>query len=196
MLIEFADWFMETFSAKVLNIEFSKLKSQKTNRYRLYVIVENTEDYQKMYIETFKPKEEYQRQIASKFQEIALKYKFANKAQLENLFVIYNDFSEEAKTETNWKAAKEVKNFLKRKYSVVWDVISIFSGSVVFYYSDFDIAINENNGISKSIANDYYNILKKYDELNYFTREKISIKFDSKENLDKNYAGSFFYYSR
>lgn len=196
MLIEFADWFMETFSVKVLNIEFSKLKSPKTNRYRLYVIVENTEDYQKMYIETFKPKEEYQRQIASKFQEIALKYKLANKAQLENLFVIYNDFSEEAKTETNWKAAKEVKNFLKRKYSVVWDVISIFSGSVVFYYSDFDIAINENNGISKSIANDYYNILKKYDELNYFTREKISIKFDSKENLDKNYAGSFFYYSR
>jgi hypothetical protein len=72
----------------------------------------------------------------------------------------------------------------------------MFSGSVVFYYSDLDIAINESKGISKSITSDYYEILKKYDELNYFTRENIRLKFDSKENLDKNYAGSFFYYSR
>jgi hypothetical protein len=71
MLIEFSDWFMEIFSVKVLNIEFSKLKSPQTNRYRLYVIIENTEDHQKMYVETYKPKEEYQKQIADKFHEIA-----------------------------------------------------------------------------------------------------------------------------
>jgi hypothetical protein len=72
----------------------------------------------------------------------------------------------------------------------------MFSSSVVFYYSDADITVNENNGISKAIMDTYYSILKKYDELNYFTRENIRLKFDSKENLDKNYQGNLFYYTR
>jgi len=38
--------------------------------------------------------------------------------------------------------------------------------------------------------------LKAYDVLDYFTRENISLKFDSKENLDKNYDGNLFYYTR
>jgi hypothetical protein len=196
MLIEFSDWFMETFSVRVLNIEFSKLKFPKTDRYRLYVIIENTEDHRKMYVETLKPKEEYQRQIASKFREIALKYKFAKEEQFENLFVIYNDFSEEAKTEANWKAIERFKWLVKFKYPAVWKVISMFSSTVVFYYSDSDVTLNEQKGISEKIISDYFAVLKKYDELNYFTKENIHVKFDSKENVDKNYEGSLFYYTR
>ena len=196
MLIEFSDWFMRVFSVKVLNVEFGKIKHSKTNRYRLYVIIENTEGYRKMYLEYFKPKEEYQRQIADEFYRISLKYQLATEEQLENLFVIYNDFSEEAKSEANWKAAKEVREFVKKKYPVAWDVLAMFSSSVVFYFLDSDIAANESKGISEAIANDYYSILKKYDDLNYFTRENIHLKFDSKENLDKNYIGNFLFYSR
>jgi len=55
---------------------------------------------------------------------------------------------------------------------------------------------NEANGVSPMILDDYYSLLKGYDELNYFTRQNIYIKFDSKENLEKNYQGSLFYYSR
>jgi hypothetical protein len=196
MLMEFSVWFLERFSAKVLNIEFSKLIYPKATRHRLYVILENSEDYQKMYDEIFKPKEDYQKQIASEFQRIALKYKFATQEQLENLFVTYNDFSEEAKTQANWQALREVRQVIKEKYATVWEVISPFSNSVVFYYADSDILLNENNGINKSIANDYYSILKKYDELSYFTRENIILKFDSKENLYKNYEGNLSYYQR
>jgi hypothetical protein len=196
MLIEFSDWSKRMFSVNVLNLEFGKLKYPKTKRYHLYVIVENTEDYRKMYEEAFKLNEDYQSQIESEFRKIASKYKFAAEEQLENLFVSYNDFSQEAKTEANWKAEKEVKDFIKVKYSVVWDVLTMFSNSVIFYYVDSDIATNESKGISEAITNDYFSILKKYDDLNYFRRENICLKFDSKENLDKNYEGNFFYYSR
>lgn len=65
-----------------------------------------------------------------------------------------------------------------------------------FYYFDADIVVNENNGISKAITDTYYSILKEYDKPNYFTSENISLKFDSKENLDKNYQGNLFYYTR
>lgn len=149
-----------------------------------------------MYVSPTQPNEAYQGQIALEFRRLALKHKFTDEAKLEKLFVIYNDFSEEAKTEANWKAIKEVETQIKSKYPIVWEVVSMFSGSVVFYYSHADIAVNENNGISQAITDTYYSILKKYDELNYFTRENINLKFDSKENLDKNYQGNLFYYTR
>ena len=196
ILIELSDWLMKMYSVKVLNIEFGKLISSKSGRYRLCIILENTEDDQKMYVRNLEPNEEYQHQIASEFQRLAIKHRFATKEQLRDLFVTYNDFSEEAKTEANWKTIDKFKWLAKVKYPFVWDVISMFSSTVVFYYSDADIALNEQKGISEKIINNYYSVLKKHDELNYFTRENIQIKFDSKENVDKNYEGSLFYYTR
>ena len=78
----------------------------------------------------------------------------------------------------------------------MWDVIAKLLGSVVFYYCDADITANENNGISKTITDAYFSVLKRYDELNYFTRKNVNLKFDSKENLDKNYQGNLFYCTR
>jgi hypothetical protein len=194
MLVELSDWFMRIYSVKVLNIEFSKI-DRKKNRYRLYVIIEYTEDYQKMYESTFEPNVEYQRQVTDEFRKLASKYQFAREEQLEDLFVTYNDFSEEARTEANWKAALIVKWVIKWKYSVVWDVMTIFSGSVVFYYSDTDIAANESNGISKLITNDYYALVRKFDKLGYFTRENIWLKFDSKQNYYDNFQGNYYFYT-
>lgn len=196
LLIELSEWFSLRYSVKVLNIQFSKLTGPNEDRFRLYVIIENSEDYQKMYVSPSQPNEVCQGQIALEFRRLALKHGFTDEANLKNLFVIYNDFSEEARTEANWKAAKEVETQIKKQYPVVWAVESMFSSSVVFYYSDADIAVNENNGLSQAITDTYYSILKKYDEFHYFTRENISLKFDSKENLDKNYQGSLFYYTR
>ena len=196
ILIELSDWLMKTYSVKMLNFEFGKLISSASGRHRLYIIIENAVDYQKMYVRHLEPNEEYQSQIASEFQRLAEKYHFAQKEQLRDLFVTYNDFSEEAKTEANWKAVDRFKWVAKFKYPAVWKVISIFSSTVVFYYSDSDIVPNEQKGLSEKIVNDYYSVLKKYDDLNYFTRENIQVKFDSKENVDKNYEGSLFYYTR
>lgn len=195
LLSELSDWFKSTYSVNVLNIQFSKLLPQ-TETYRLYVIIESTEDYQRMYVRPFCPNPEYQDQISHTFRELARKHGFADEPQLKSLFVIYNDFSEEAKTEANWNAAEEVERRLKSKYPAVWHVETPFSNAIVFYYHDTDIAMNESAGVSGAITEEYYSILKEHDELNCFTRENISLKFDSKENLDKNYQGSLFYYTR
>ena len=88
---------------------------------------------------------------------------------------------EEAKTDANWRAIEEAKDTITSKYPMVWHIEAIFSSSVVFYYSDDEISENEKTGISQKIAGDYYSILKKYDELNYFTPENLIIKFDSRE---------------
>jgi len=194
MLAEFSDWLMRTYSVKMLNIEFSQLLGSKTNKYRLMLVIESQKDYQKIHALLLGPAEEAKRPITDEFRRLALKYQLTADEQLRDIFVTCVDFSNEAMTDANWNAANEVKRRIKRKYPVVWDIRPMFSGSVVFYYSDFDVTINENKGISAAITNDYYSILKKYDELNYFTRENSMLKFDSKENFDKTYKGNFYYY--
>ena len=195
LLDEFSDWMMKSYYVKLLNFQFSKLEGSKTNTYRLMLIIENAKEYQRTAVQISRLAEDERKQIIAEFQRLAKKYRLSTDEQLTDIFVVYHDFSDDAMTIANRKAAKEVRHFIKHKYRVVWDVSPIFWNSVVFYYSDFDIAINENKGITAAITNDYYSILKKYDELNYFTKEDIMLKFDSKENFDKNYHGNFYYYS-
>src|SRR5688500_4351942 len=112
LLSELSDWFTSMYSVKILNIQFDELKGSNTNRYGLHVIIQNTEDYQKMYDRLGdRPNEEYQRQIGLEFKRIALRYNFVDKTKLDDLFVIYNDFSREAKTMANRRAAKEVRTY-------------------------------------------------------------------------------------
>jgi len=196
LLTELSGWMLEKYGVRVINFEFSQLESSASGRYRLYLIIENTADYQKMYVRHLEPKKEYQSQIARQFRNLAVKYQVASEDQLEDLFVTYNDLSEEAKTIANWKAIDRFKWVVRFKYRTVWRVIAIFSSAVVFYHTDAEIPLNEQNGLSKRIADDYYAVLKKFDTLNYYTRENSQIKFDSKENVDKNFEGSLFYYTR
>jgi hypothetical protein len=196
LLIEFSDWFMQTYAVTLLNIALGKMATLNTNKHRLDIILENPIDYRKMHVSVYEPKKEYQTEIASEFQKLAAKYRFAKQEQLEDLFVFYIDFSDEVKITVCQKAAKEAEHVIKEKFSAVWDVFTSFGRSFVFYYSDSDITNNESNGISKAITEEYYSIVKKYDELDYFTIDNLLPKFESKENLDKNYNGSFQNYIR
>ncbi len=188
LLAEFADWFLQAHSGEILNIEFGQVKAPVISRYRLRVILANADDPSGRY-------QQHEAQVAAEFRRVALKHRFAEAAQLENLLVWYINFAEEARTEANWKATPQLKDWARLRYpAAVWEVQAAFSTSVVFYYRDADIALNEGRGISSAIMEMYYALLQRHDELHYFTSRTMHIKFDSKENVDKNYAGNLSYY--
>ena len=109
-----------------------------------------------MFADSFQPNEAYQAQIALEFRRLVSEYRFADEVNLDNLLVVFIDFSDEAKVRANWRAEKEVTAKIKNGYPVVWDVISMFSSLVVFYFSDADITANEKNGVSEAITDTYY----------------------------------------
>lgn len=41
-----------------------------------------------------------------------------------------------------------------------------------------------------------FEVLQRYDEFHYCQRARFSVEFDSKENFEKNYSASWFYYDR
>jgi hypothetical protein len=136
-------------------------------------------------------------QICDEFKRIALKHKYASKAQLRGMWIRYNDFSVEARTAVKSKVIGRARRYIMKKYQTVWDVIGGASyWTVVFYYTEKDVIENQNNGVSEMIAGNYYSLLKEHDELHFFTRDNMGLKFDSKENVDKNYKGNLFHYFR
>ncbi len=199
LLIEFSDWLRSTFSVELLNFQFDNIPY--TNRLRLGLILKNTADWQTLrnpYYWANRPPEPLtpDQQIAQEFEKLALRHEFSHPSKLKDLFISYNDFSEEAKFEARAKAGKEIEKRIEAEFPIVWHVEGLLAYSVIFFGTNANILEFERNGISSRIADTYYAILKQYDDLNYFTRENIGLTFDSKENLDINYEGNLFYYSK
>ena len=76
----------------------------------------------------------------------------------------------------------------------VWKIDGVSKDTVVFYLTDNDIQVNQGNGVSRTITETCYELVKQYDEFGYFEFETFPITFDGKENLDKNYQGNMYYY--
>lgn len=193
---QLALWAAAEHAIEILDTQLTRLESSARFSYELRVIVANTEDYRKTFLAPWEPNEQLLAEIARHYLAFAAQHGEIRDIRLTDLHVVCTDFSVEAMTEVNWKATKEFGLQVKRLYPTIWDVMSLFCSSVVFYYSDAEIAANEASGVSQAVTNEYYSILKQHDDLNLFSRDNIQLSFDSKEHVDRDYEGSLFYYSR
>jgi hypothetical protein len=70
-----SDWFKQTYSIEVINVQFGRL-SPSRERYRLYVIIGNQDDYRKSLHGPFQNNEDLVAQVSSEFRRLALKYRY------------------------------------------------------------------------------------------------------------------------
>jgi hypothetical protein len=112
--------------------------------------------------------------------------------------VIFTSFEPVNKEEVNSSIPEGVVQNLKTEFAFndLWKIYRQFSGTTFFLYTDKQVEESSNNGTKKYFTEKYFNLLKVYDEFDYFNRETYSIILDSKENFDKNYQSNWFYYSR
>jgi len=184
------------YDVTAYNFVFRKMKNKNLKKpFELYVLLATTEDFRKIH-SGYNYNEVIQKEIAEKFLKLANQYNYGKPKSRKDIWVCYNDFSIEMRTDVNWRTIKEASRFIKDKYSSynVWSVQAAFESSVVFFLSNEDL--NNNTTIKKEIKEDYYRILKQRDEFDLFTRPNFALEFDSKQNLDENYAGNLFYYFR
>ena len=64
----------------------------------------------------------------------------------------------------------------------------------MFFVDEATKDIVNRTGVNERIREECYRLVKPFDEFDYFTPENFSILLVSKENLDKNYEGSFYLY--
>jgi len=205
----------DRYSIKVLNIVYEKIKFKPNKnsyvygkKYRLICYVSSYAEREKMQnrvdvqLDNFPNAHkmvndiDIQNTILDNFYQLSKKYNFKINVKKEEIWVDYFYwFSTDYMSLIVSKVQKKLIEDVLSKYKIIANIWGIHTGTfgiVIFYDTDSNKLINLQNGISEEIKNEIYSKVKQLDEFDFYKEEYIS--FDSKENLDKNYKGSLYYY--
>lgn len=210
-------WTKEQFDIKVIYIDFAI--ENKDNRPRLHLILETQKDYQKIL-----KKEGYNKKIqcaiAKKFNELLIienkkigieteknifekiffnfGFKSKTKQIFQNIWVCYSDFLTVYSSEISDEFSKDKKDELIKKYKKdnIWEIHMSSFYITIFLEKENQIEKSRNEPLFEKLKDEYFEIVKTNDEFGLFKKELINLAFDSKENFDKNYNSSWFYYYR
>jgi hypothetical protein len=208
---ELAIWIYQKFDTPVLNIYYDKIDTDK-DRPRLNIIFEYYQNEKKFRDKIGNFDSTKQKIIADKFRKILTNYTGTNqgifsrlfrrytptKFDTERLFVIFDAFEPIAREEVNGKIPQTEIDNLRQELGMneIWEIYREFSTTTFFFFTDSQIEQFKNDGTTEVIKTKYFDILKKYDEFDYFKSDTYFLTFDSKENFDKNFESNWFYYSR
>lgn len=190
-------WVNDRYSINVLNVVYDRIDlGPHEGRPRLNLIIETKNDYDKMHKDWLTPIPSYRVSILNRFAKIIKELELTDEYNTRDVHLIFDDFSDEAMGQASAELIQRDKRKLMKEFkdSKIWEITGISKQVIVFYLTEQDIKDNEKNGVSDLIKQQCFERVKRYDEFNYFKLETFPITFDSKENLDKNYNGSFFYY--
>ena len=202
-----AKWIDQKYDVKTLNIIFDYIHKNKSQP-RIQICLEYAKDKGKfMNNRTYNFDEIKQNEIANKFGEITSKYELKNKSiwikkllgltyKSNNLFVYFSDFETIAKDEANKNIPDNEIKKLKSEINnpEIWMIDRRFNSATFFLYTDEQIKKYQDSELHKKWNEQYFDILKKYDEFGYFKKDFYSIFLDSKENFDTNYESNWYYY--
>lgn len=114
-----------------------------------------------------------------------------------DLLVIFDDFERLAIEEAHSKVtARERKEFRQSLHlgEALWHVERGGGGPVVFVQTDEQAESLRASSAPSEWADTYLRILKHHDRFGYATLADAQILIESKEDLDRNYKGNFYYY--
>lgn len=204
---ELADWIDKTFNVKTINIIYDTINNG--TQPRLEICFEFEKEKVK-----FKSKNgltyDSEKQIGLKLEEIleekrileneeifsVVKKSNTLKYKTENIWIIYGAFEPIAKIEATQNISQDDIIKLKEKLNNkdIWKISNALSRTTFFLYTDKQLKKYKNSKELKKWEDNYFELLKLYDEFGYFKRDDFKIYLDSKENFDANYQSNWYYY--
>ena len=212
LFLELKEYIESEFGIKVYDIVFAPIKKNRFNQHlkngKLYTLIcyVPSEDREKMQkritykdipnVFSMKNDENKQNKIIDKMYEVNSKYNTELPTSKDQIWVDFfpwfeSDYSHYVLCKIQRKLVKEILHRYKEKGNI-WRVFTSHGGLFIFYSTDNDLNINQENGITNEIREFALSKISTVDDLKLCTAKHI--KFDSKENIDKNYSGNLYYY--
>ncbi len=192
---DFVDLLSKKYNAKILCYFYNYVIQNHEKRPRLDIIVERTNDYNKFLNENLNFKTQIQNEILTEFKKLTVFNEIENN---KKIFVSFHDFEENAIIEAHGhikdEDLKKIAESIDKEN--IWIIKKFFQGITIFLYRERTISLETKNTILELFKKQYFSKLKQYDEFNYCTLNSLNVKFDTKENFEENYQGSWFYYFR
>lgn len=116
----------------------------------------------------------------------------------ERLFVIFSAFEPPARWEANSRMTPERIAEVEKSLSstVIWKIRPGFGTAVIFFHTEAQLKMTEGSDFRQRCRDAYMAVLGRFDEFGYFRENPIGFAFDSKENFDSKYQGSWSAYDR
>lgn len=76
----------------------------------------------------------------------------------------------------------------------VWKIMTYFSVVIIFVYKEREVNPLKKSSLKTEWTTRIFDLLKPYDEFDYFEKSQFSIEIDSKENFETNYESNWYYY--
>ena len=114
-----------------------------------------------------------------------------------SLFVVFADFERLAIEQAHTAVTpREVKGLEERLNlgDRFWCTSRFWGPPVVFVFTESEAAHLRDSGETVRFADLWYAAAKGHDEFGYLSRDAVSVRVDSKENFDLNYASNWYYY--
>lgn len=188
-----ANLIKKKFGVKPINFHYDILDHN--NRPRLQVIFERRIDSKKFHSKKklFFLKLNKEKIIKDLFRKV-----FNDKYRSDNLYVIYGTFENIAWEEANSNIPEKLINELKIKYAIqnLWEIRKSFSSAIFLFLTDEQAKSASMSHLRKELLDEYFILVKKFDEFNYLDINEFEIGFDSKENFVNNYQSNWFYYHK
>lgn len=194
--VQLFTWIVEQYNIPVVYFILDRTEdSQHCTKLRMFV--ETMEDVKALMVEggTLHSDFKFKREIQERFVRLMQENGRESYYDLDHIvFTIWN-FDALAREDAYKRSASEVEEYIIREYAwaPIHKVYTLF-GLSVFYETDEQLASAWLIGLNDKIKEDFFQILKKHDDFNYFTPDNIDISFDSHENVEKNYQGSYYFY--
>jgi len=204
---QITDWIFQQYNVRPLNLFYDIMNG---GRPRLNVIFEFEKDTEQF--RTGGPLSDFdpikQNAIARQFERTAKATKpnrtksfwtrLFGKTEVDvesKTFIYFSSFEPIAKGEANSSISRQEIDQLKSELTGfnIWDIAGLMAWTTVFCYTDDQVKSISAMEL-KEMNRKYLNILKKYDEFDYFHIDNFSVKLDSKENFDNNYQSNWYYY--
>lgn len=191
---ELARWIAATWGVTILNVIHEGRNALRPPR--LQVILEYQREAE-IFRDGFNFDREKQSAIKTRFLAI-IGREGASAYDVDGLFVVFSAFDRLAKEEADSRILDTELDALRLQIGDpgLWLISRCFGRVTFFFYTDAQAKHSENAGKKQEYAKRYFELLRPHNEFGYLDEQTYTVSFDSKQNLDENYEGSWFNYYR
>lgn len=184
----FADWILEEFGWRPINIIYDKIDPN--DRPKLSLIFE-LQGQASVFHNGTGYDEGKRKAIVDQFK--FFRNENTGSSDHSDIWVIFQEFEPAEQAACNEKIPQEKINGFKARFKNqhLWEIARFGAYTTFFFETKEQMIRSKENGIQAEIRKEYLELLKPYDEFNYFSLENLPVVFDNKENFEENYQGNW-----
>lgn len=183
----FADWILEEFGWKPINIIYDKIDPN--DRPKLSLIFE-LQGQASVFHSGTGYDEGKRKAIVDQFK--AFRNESSGISDNSDIWVIFQEFEPAEQAACNEKIPQKEINAFKSRFldQHLWEIVRFGAYTTFVFETKEQMTGSKENGVQAEIRKEYLKLLKPYDEFNYFSLENVPIVFDNKEDFEENYQGN------